>query len=74
MLKRRFVGKMMMVGVILCTIGTIATTGCLPKPKLEYIGRWDGSGNCVKYGDECGVFSMPFADGYPAIEYVVDLR
>lgn len=72
MLKGRIVRKVMIVGVALCATGMTAITGCLPKP--VYSGRWNENLDCVKYGDECVVFSVQFADGYTVAEYVVDLR
>lgn len=73
MLKGRFVRKVMMAGVAICAIGMVAITGCM-KPQMEYLGRWDTNGNCVKYGNQCAVFSVQLAEGYSVAEYVVDLR
>ncbi|MCK4461514.1 MAG: hypothetical protein KAW46_06895 [candidate division Zixibacteria bacterium] len=75
MLEGRIVRKVMMAGIVLCGISMTAITGCKwPKPEMDYMGKYDQNGNCIKYGSECAVIKVNAAGGYTVHEYVVDLR
>jgi len=60
---------------VVLTVAIVLAAGCQPPGvKYEYSGYFDADGNCLKYGDECHVFSVKLTTNGPERPYIVDAR